>query len=110
MTNNNKYIKYIREARDDEQRHLNLLSRLYIRLTGYRPMIRPKEPFTGSFAQGVQEAFDDELEAFVFYRDMILNTRIQSIRDIIFIAYTDENKHAQKFNWIITDLKKGGRP
>lgn len=108
MTSNQKYREYIEDARNDERRHFELFSNLYVNLTGYRPMVPEPTPFTGTFCQGVQKAFDDELEAYILYRDMMLNTSIMEIRDIIFIPFSDENEHAQKFNWIISDLKAKG--
>jgi rubrerythrin len=105
MTDNEKYMEYIKEARDDERLHYRILSELFMRLTGKRPRVTQPEAFTGCFAEGIQRAFDDELEAYIQYRDMILNTMIADVRDVIFVPFTDENEHAQKFNWILADLK-----
>lgn len=109
MTDNEKYMEYIREARDDERLHFRILSDLFMRLTGMRPRVSQPEAFTGSFAEGIQKAFDDELEAYIQYRDMILNAMIADVRDAIFVPFTDENEHAQKFNWILADLKSTNR-
>lgn len=106
MTKHKKYKEYIGEARDDEKRHLRLFTNLYMRLTGRRPVITPGSKFKGSFIEGIQRAFDDEQEAYILYRDMFLNAMIPEVRDIVFIPFTDENEHAQKFTWIYADLNK----
>jgi rubrerythrin len=124
MATNDLHRDYIKEARDDEKRHFNLLSRLYRKLVGADPVIELRghhrrgssssssssshhhhhHPPKFSFVEGIQRAFDDEQAAYILYRDLILMTSLPAVRDILIIPLTDENEHAQKFNWIFTDL------
>lgn len=96
---------YIEHAYKDENRHLQMFTYLYRKLTGNEPVISREKVSYGTFLAGIEKAIHSELEAAELYRDMFLAVRLPKVRDILFRAMTDEVEHAQRFNFIYTQLK-----
>lgn len=95
----------IKEARDDERKHYQMLHHLYVSLTGREPQVKEKVVPVTTFCAGLKEAFNDELGAADFYRSMMLSTYNQYIRDILFEIMTDEMEHATRFVFVSADAK-----
>lgn len=96
---------YIEHAYRDEEKHLKMFTYLYRKLTGKQPMISRDKVNYATYLAGIEKAFDSELDAVELYRNMYLAVRLPKVRDVLFRALTDEMEHAQRFNFIYTQLK-----
>lgn len=90
----------ISHALEDERIHLRDFSRLYCSLTGMQPVFRPKKISFHNLQEGFRMAYQDELEAYEFYRDIYLMTNHHLVKDIFFRAMTDEIEHAMRFGFL----------
>jgi len=87
----------------DESKHYNNFYNLYIKLTGYAPVIsKLKIPEFANYIEGITQAIKDEADAFEFYRNIFITYKNPEIRDIFLEAFTDESKHAIKLNYLHT--------
>jgi rubrerythrin len=92
-------------ALEDEKIHLKQFVDLYVMLTGKRPVYKAEEVSFNTFKEGLELARKDELEAYEDYRDAYLATRDQMIRDVFFLAMTDEIEHALRFSFLLSELR-----
>jgi len=90
----------VKHAYDDEHKHFKAFTALYVKLTGKQPLIEPKPTKFTMMADAYRFAFFDELEAADLYKEMYLQTPYTPIRDIFFMAKSDEIEHAQRFNFL----------
>ena len=85
--------------RNDEARHLNNFQAVYCRLMGCtydypEPHVRrPK-----NYCQGLIDAFNDEQEAYEFYKANYFCNRDPWVKKAFLDAMLDESEHAQWFN------------
>lgn len=90
--------KYIAGFAADERDHGQAFRTLYYQLTG---QVVPPTSVNVVIPADLQTAYADRVKAevgdFLEYRDMMLSTNNQYIRDIFFEAMTDEASHAQLF-------------
>ncbi|TLS38356.1 ferritin-like domain-containing protein [Pseudalkalibacillus caeni] len=84
-------------ALEDEKKHFEAFTQLYIQLTGIKPEYSIEKVMFNSYKEGLERAYKMELEAYEEYRDSYLLTRDQTIRDVFFLAMTDEIEHAMRF-------------
>jgi rubrerythrin len=97
----------IQQIRADEQRHAQILSQLYFNLTGRPPVTIPVEPpRIPSYLEGLEEAVGGELDAVEVYRNLILSTYNQQIRDSIFEIMVDEQEHATRLTLLYAKNKR----
>ena len=87
------------QAWQDEQRHNNVLSTLYLQLTGTKPQVYSQMDVPASFLQGLKKAVKDELDRADTYKQMYLNAQKRLVRDIFFDIMNDEHKHAIRFSY-----------
>lgn len=87
------------QAWQDEQRHNNVLSTLYLQLTGTKPQIFSQMVVPVSFLQGLKKAVKDELDRADTYKQMYLNAQKRLVRDIFFDIMNDEHKNAIRFSY-----------
>ncbi|MGE5381070.1 MAG: ferritin-like domain-containing protein [Methylocystaceae bacterium] len=95
----------ITSIREDEQKHNKMLRELYYQLTGmdippnetYEPMPPPE-----SFLSGIKQALFGELGAVERYRQIYYGMPNQTYRNMVTEIYTDELKHASKYNYLYT--------
>jgi rubrerythrin len=106
MAPDEKHRNDINHALQDEKVHLQLFTQLYTYLTGQQLtyQINPKQFST--YEEGLQLAYEDELEAYEDYRNSYLLTNNPMIRDTFFRAFTDEIEHAIRFGFLLAELKK----
>jgi len=90
----------IKHAYDDENKHFKAFTALYVKLTGKQPQINPKPTKFNTMTDAYRFAFFDELEAADLYKEMYLLTPYMNIRDIFFMAKSDEMEHALRFNFL----------
>lgn len=95
----------IASIRDDERKHNKMLRELYYRLTGMdippgagNEPVQPPE----SFLAGIKQALFGELGAVERYRKILYGMPNQTYRNMVTEIYTDELKHASKYNYIYT--------
>ncbi len=91
---------FILHARDDEKKHYSMFCRLYLELTGRQPVVSEPNIQMPAFCTGVMKSVKDELEAAEMYREMLLATTSMRVRDIMFVAMTDEMEHATRFTFV----------
>lgn len=94
-----KQRQVIRGIRSDEERHLNNFQAAYCRLTGHtyrypEPEVTPP----ADFRSGVQTSFQDEQEAYEFYKANYFCNNRQIVKKAFFDASLDEAEHARWFN------------
>ncbi|KYD11227.1 ferritin family protein [Caldibacillus debilis] len=97
--------EFIRHAYEDEQKHLQAFTRLYIHFTGQEPQYQFEPVRYASYQEGLLKAYKDELEAAEAYRDVQLSTTDALIKDTFFLAMTDEMEHASRFSFLYLTLQ-----
>ncbi|RAK23123.1 rubrerythrin [Anoxybacillus vitaminiphilus] len=102
---NEKAREDVQHALEDERKHLKQFTDLYVMLTGKRPVYKTKAVSFNTFKEGLNIARKDELEAYEDYRDAYLATQDQVIRDVFFLAMTDEIEHALRFSFLLSELR-----
>jgi rubrerythrin len=95
----------VRHALEDEKNHLKHFTELYVTLTGKKPVYKTEARTFHSFKEGLALARKDELEAYEDYRNAYLFTQNQFIRDVFFLALSDEIEHALRFSFLLNELK-----
>ena len=90
--------------RDDEKKHNKMFRKIYEDVTS--EIIETPKSVTfnkpASYIDGVRKAFFGELAAAERYRDIIAGMPNRYYRDMVFEIMTDELKHADKYNYIIS--------
>lgn len=98
---NEKHKADILHALEDEKIHLKQFTEIYITLTGNQPAYKIKKVKFDSYYEGLQKAYEDELEAYEEYRDNYLLTQNPPVRDVFLRAFTDEIEHATRFGYLM---------
>ena len=90
----------------DEGDHFNNFRKFYIQLTSRKPMLPPPEaPNIPNYIEGIKKAIMDETDTYGFYKDTYLCTNNPIAKEIFLDAFTDENEHAIRFNYLFTKNK-----
>lgn len=98
--------EFLSHIRDDEKKHFRLFSQVYLRLTGKHYEVGEIElPKACGYPEELTKALIDELEAAEMYREMMLATCDMCIREIMFIAMTDEMEHATRLTYLFAKAK-----
>lgn len=92
--------EFINHAYQDELEHLEAFTRLYRFYTGQIPSYSIKPVQYRTFKEGLLIALGDELEAADFYKDNILASMDQLVRDTFFLAMVDELEHSTRFSFL----------
>jgi len=92
----------ITPIRDDERKHNKLLRQLYWEVTNRDIPATPDEPFDRprDYCAGITRALFGELSAVERYRKILYGFEFLPYRNIITEIYTDELKHASKYNYL----------
>jgi rubrerythrin len=104
MAPNKEAKEAVIHALEDEKRHLDSFMNLYKRLAGNNPSYKKRRKRFSTFKEGIKLAYQDELEAYEKYRDDYLLTSDASVRDVFFLAMTDEIEHATRFAFVYQNL------
>lgn len=90
--------------RDDERKHGRLFRELYWEVTGKDIPAAPDVPFEKplNYCDGISRALFGELAAVERYRRILFGFEFLPYRNIITEIYTDELKHASKWNYLFT--------
>ncbi|WP_438444964.1 WG repeat-containing protein [Gorillibacterium sp. sgz5001074] len=99
----------IGRIRDDERKHRRMYREIYRVLTGQPAPAGEGEEFEkpASYPEGLRKAFFGELAAMERYRDIRAGMPNRVFRDMVFEILTDELKHAQLYQYLMT--LPGGR-
>lgn len=92
--------EYIEHILNDEKDHLRGFRDLYNRLTGLKAEYKAKAPTISSYQNGLFAAYNDELEAYETYRNVILQFHDPFVRDTFFHAMSDEIDHASRLSFL----------
>ncbi|MGG0239889.1 ferritin family protein [Bacillus rhizoplanae] len=101
---NARHKKDILHALEDEKVHLQQFIQLFTTLTGQQPTYQVVQTQYSSYKEGLERAYEDELEAYEDYRNAYLLTQNLAIRDVFFRAMTDEIEHAMRFGFLLSSL------
>ena len=101
---NAKHKKVIAHALEDEKVHLQQFIQLFTTLTGQQPTYQVVQTQYSSYKEGLERAYEDELEAYEDYRNAFLMTQNLAVRDVFFRAMTDEVEHAIRFGFLRASL------
>ncbi len=93
----------ITSIRDDEKKHNRMFRSIYRDLTGQTVPAPEAGEFQkpATYLAGIRKAFFGELAAVERYRDIHAGMPNRYYRDMVFEILTDEQKHADKFNFIL---------
>lgn len=85
--------------------HLEAFTRLYRFFTGQAPQYTINPVQYRTYKEGLLIALRSELEAADFYKDIILSSTDQLVRDTFFLAMGDELEHATRFGVLYNSLR-----
>lgn len=98
----------IKDIRDDEKKHNQILRKLYYEFTG---QMIPDDIVTtysnpqGDYSSNLEKAFFGELDAVKKYRKIMGVMPSGSSYTLLMSIMTDELRHANKYNFLINTLK-----
>jgi len=94
----------IASIRDDERKHVKMFRQIYWEVTGQD--IPPADEVTfeppKNYCDGITTALFGELSAVEKYRKILFGFEFLPYRNMITEIYTDELKHATKWNYLYT--------
>lgn len=99
--------KIIADIRDDERIHVKIFRKIFTQLTGVvLPMAMPNMKKTEyenmTYMDGLKKALFGELDAIKKYRETIAYMPNKELYDMFMYVLTDEIRHADKYNYLIT--------
>ena len=88
--------------RDDERKHVKMFREIYWQVTGQDLPSAPEVPFERprNYCEGITKALFGELAAVERYRKILFGFEFLPYRNMITEIYTDELKHASKWNYL----------
>ena len=94
----------ISSIRDDERKHFRLFKELYWEITGRDIPPAPEVAFEKpkNYCDGITRALFGELAAVERYRKILFGFEFLPYRNILTEIYTDELKHASKWNYLFS--------
>lgn len=92
----------IASIRDDERKHVKMFRELYWQVTGQElpPPGEPSFERPANYCEGITRALFGELAAVERYRKILFGFEFLPYRNMITEIYTDELKHASKWNYL----------
>lgn len=90
--------------RDDERKHVKMFQQLYWELTGQDLPPAQDVPFERpqNYCEGITKALFGELAAVEKYRKILFGFEFLPYRNMVTEIYTDELKHATKWNYLFS--------
>lgn len=98
----------IKDIRDDEKKHNQILRKLYYEFTGQMVPEDSAKMYNnqnGSYQSNLEKAFFGELDAVKRYRKIMGVMPSGSSYTLLMSIMTDELRHANKYNFLINALK-----
>ncbi|MGE5484208.1 MAG: ferritin family protein [Ignavibacteriales bacterium] len=94
---------------NDERKHYAAFTRVYAMLTGMQsPPVQAPSPAFRTYAEGLKEAYYDELEAAELYRTIVLSSGDLHVYRAFFEAMVDETEHAIRLNRLLYLAEEAG--
>lgn len=92
----------ITSIRDDERKHGRMFRQIFLEVTGMNIPPGPEPAFQepASYCDGIRKAIFGELGAVEKYRRILFGFEFLPYRNMITEIYTDELKHATKWNFL----------
>lgn len=104
---NEEQKKIIEDIRDDEILHAQIFRKIFTELTGV--VLPPSQKSTNenittsfSYKEGLKKALFGELDAVKKYRETMAYMPNKELTDMFFYVLSDEIRHANKYNYLIT--------
>ena len=99
-----KQKNIIAAIRDDERKHNKMFREIYYQLTGKDIPPAPETSFKKpkSYLEGIEQAKFGELAAVEKYRQILFGLSFLPYRNMLTEIYTDELKHADKWDFLYT--------
>lgn len=97
MAPNEAERKRILEIREDEIKHFQVFTKIYINLTGYQPIPKVTEKCPDSYKAGLEFAIVDEQKTVDFYLETADGATDRLVRKAFRRAAADEQNHAVWF-------------
>ncbi|GGE08418.1 hypothetical protein GCM10011571_07140 [Marinithermofilum abyssi] len=94
----------IQEIRQDEVRHFQMFSQIYMRLTGRQPSVHV-QACPRTYKEGLDAFVRDELETVDFYLDIADKATDPLIKEAFRRAALDEQNHAGWFQYYLSKAK-----
>ncbi|MBM7570889.1 ferritin-like domain-containing protein [Aquibacillus albus] len=95
---------FIEHAYEDELKHLQAFTKLYVHLTNHHPQYEIQQIQFSTYKDGILKALKAELEAAEFYRDVKLSSPDPLVKDTFFYAMVDELEHSTQFGVLYNSL------
>lgn len=91
----------------DETKHRRLLEYIYTLLTGETYAGNGSKPvnLSSSITDNLREAIMDETAAVKFYRELMMSSSTDEVRDLFFEIMTDEANHAALDNYLFAKYR-----
>ena len=105
MAPNEEEKNRILEIRNDEIRHFQVFSQIYISLSGRQPTPKIVEQCPLEYTEGINFAFRDEQQTVDFYLEIADKTNDPYIKEQFKRASADEQNHAVWFLYFLTQHK-----
>ena len=105
MAPNGTERKQILEIREDEMKHFQVFSQIYINLTGYQPTPKVTETCPDSYKAGLEFAIVDEQKTVDFYLETADGAAERAVRKAFRRAAADEQNHAVWFLYYMVKNK-----
>ena len=99
-----KQRNIIADIRDDERKHNKMFREIYYQMTGkdIPPTHETSFKKPKSYLDGIEQALYGELGAVEKYRQILFGLSFLPYRNMLTEIYTDELKHASKWNFLYT--------
>ncbi len=91
----------VEEIRQDEIRHFDEFSNIYMQLTGSQPQIAKQPTCPNQYSKAIDNAFIDEQKTVDFYHSIAKETTDARIRSAFRRAAEDEQNHAVWFLYFL---------
>ena len=101
MAPSKKVREVIEEIRQDEIKHYDTFSKIYMQLTGSQPQIAKQPTCPNQYVKAIDSAFIDEQETVDFYHSIANETTNSMIRSAFRRAAEDEQNHAVWFLYFL---------
>ena len=92
----------INEIRQDEIRHYQSISTVYMHITGRQPNPQIVEQCAATYKAGLRASFIDEQETVDFYLDIAEKSSDPHVKELFKRAASDEQNHAVWFLFLLT--------
>ncbi|MBT2688767.1 ferritin-like domain-containing protein [Bacillus sp. ISL-47] len=105
MASNQKEKDQILEIRQDEIKHFQQFSQIYMNLTGQQHQAQMTEDCPNTYKEGLDFSFNDEQDTVDFYLDIAEQTSDPTIKEVFKRAAGDEQNHAVWFLYFLNKQK-----